>query len=355
MSNLAAVILSVFSCAAVACGQPAGTGKQAPAAQVQAPAPAPELKPKVIAPRPAPDPSKFAVIISGISGEEAYAKQFGKWSADLRAALVERLAFAEDHVTLLTEKPADGDLKSTAAEVRKAFAALKSAAGTDHSVFVFFIGHGTSDGKESKFNLVGPDISATEYAALIKAVPARRVVVVNMASASGDFIKPLSGAGHVTVTATRNGQEQNATHFAEYFIQALGSPEADTDKNGRISVLEAFDFAAKQTARFYETEKRLATEHPIFDDNGDGVGHDKPEAGDGSLAKATFFDSLPAQQAGGDAELKKLFDDRARLEAEVEQLKSQKEQMKADEYEAALEKLLLQLAELNQKIQARQK
>lgn len=304
-------------------------------------------------PKSTPDPSKYALIISGVSGEEEYAKKFATWSTDLRNALINKLGFAAENVTLLTES--NEQSKATAAEVRKVFTTLRSNCKPDHTVFIFMIGHGTSDGKEAKFNLVGPDITATEYAALTKALPAKRVVVVNMASASGDFIKPLSMPGHITITATRSGQETNATHFAEYFIAALTAKDSDADQNQRISVLEAFDYAKAQLERFYKEQNRLVTEHALIDDNGDGKGSEKTDQGDGGLAKITYFDSLLYQLAGGDVELQKYYGDRIRLETEVEQLKARKSQMKPEDYENELEKLLLQLAELNEKIKGKQK
>jgi len=307
------------------------------------------------APRLPPDPNKFAVIISGIGGDETYSTRFAKWTSDLRSALVERLGFAEERVTALTEKPAEEEQPCTADVVREVFGKLRDSVKPDNQVFIFFIGHGSFDGKTAMFNLMGRDLSAADYAQLIKALPTRKVVIVNMASASGEFIKPLSGAGHVVITATRSGQEQNATRFAEYFIAALGNPEADTDKNGRVSALEAFTYAAKLTSDYYEKKGLLATEHALLDDNGDGVGHAKADEGDGALAKTTYFDSLPLQQAGGDAELAKLFSDRLRLEGEIEQLKARKAQMNEDEYDAALEKLMIEFAKIGQAIKAKRK
>jgi hypothetical protein len=307
------------------------------------------------APRLPPDPNKFAVIISGIGGDETYSTRFAKWTSDLRSALVERLGFAEERVAALTEKPAEEEQPCTADVVREVFSKLRDSVKPDNQVFIFFIGHGSFDGKTAMFNLMGRDLSAADYAQLIKALPTRKVVIVNMASASGEFIKPLSGAGRVVITATRSGQEQNATRFAEYFIAALGNPEADTDKNGRVSALEAFTYAAKLTGDYYEKKGLLATEHALLDDNGDGVGHAKADEGDGALAKTTYFDSLPLQQAGGDAELAKLFSDRLRLEGEIEQLKARKAQMNEDEYDAALEKLLIEFAKISQDIKAKRK
>jgi chorismate mutase len=301
------------------------------------------------------DKNKYAVIISGISGEESYAKNFSEWTAKLRSSLTNNLGFAEDQVIVLSEKPGDKEKRASSEAVKQTFAALTSSAKSENQIFIFFIGHGSFDGKIAKFNLIGPDLSASDYAQLIGSLPTRNVVVVNMASASGEFIKPLSGNGRVIVTATRSGTETNATHFAEFFIDALGNKDADADKNGRVSVLEAFNYASKLTNDSYEKAGKLVTEHSLIDDNGDGAGHPKAESGDGALARTVYFDSIPQMQAGGDAELAKLFSERMRLEGEVGQLKERKGQMKEDEYETALEKLLVELAKVNQNIKARQK
>jgi hypothetical protein len=149
--------------------------------------------------------------------------------------------------------------------------------------------------------------------------------------------------------------EQNAPRFAEPFIEALGNSEADADKNGRVSALEAFEYANKLIAKQFEGKGTLLTEHALLDDNGDGAGHQQVEAGDGGLAKLTYFDSLPKQQAGGDPVLAKLFEDKLRLESEVERLKARKAQMNEDEFYNELEKPLLELARIGQTIRAQKK
>jgi hypothetical protein len=350
MRQTISTILMFLSIALPACAQDAPK-------KIRTEPPAQSKPAKIAVPKLPPDPNKFAVIISGIGGEEQYVKQFAEWTAQLRTAMLEQLGFADAHITVLTEKPEGSEQRCSAEVVRQTFVALRNSLKPDHQLFIFFIGHGSFDpgSKTAKFNLIGPDLSATDYAQLIQALPAKQIVVVNTASASGEFIKPLSGAGRIVVTATRSGMEQNAPHFGEYFIRALGNPDADGDKNSRVSVLEAFDYASRATAAFYQEKGRLATEHSLLDDNGDGAGHPKAEAGDGALARTTYFDSLPQQQAGGDAELAKLFAERLRLEGEVEQLKLRKAQMKEEEYEDELEKMLLELAKLNQSIKARQK
>ena len=296
------------------------------------------------------DRSKYAVVINGASGEPAYAKQFQQWTSSLRAALLGRFGFAADHVKVLTEKPSDAsEAPATAEEVKKLFTSLRTEVNADSLLFVFLIGHGSFD-KEAKFNLVGRDLSAGEYNTLLAALPTQRIVIFNMASASGEFIKPLAGKGRVIVTATRSGQENNATRFMEYFLAALKATDADADQDGHISVLEAFNYANRLTAEFYTRAGRLATEHALLEDNGDGVGHQKMEGGDGLLARATYIDSLSVAQAAANVATAKLMQDRKRLEGEIAQLIGRKSSMKEADYEKELERLFIELAKVNRAI-----
>lgn len=290
------------------------------------------------------DPNKFAVIINGAGGEPEYAKQFTEWTTQLNSVLAQRYGFDPQKIKVLSEKTA------TAVEVKSTFATLKSQLDANNVVFLFLIGHGSFDGKEAKFNLVGPDLSAADYNQLLTALPTRRIVVFNMASASGEFVKPLSAKGRIVVTATRNGQETNATRFAGFFINALSATDGDTDQDGHTSVLEAFVYATRLTDEFYKRAGRLATEHALLDDNGDGVGREKPEAGEGLLARATYLDSLSTGEAAANAATGRLMKERTRLEGEIEQLIARKGNMAEAEYEATLERLFIELAKINRSI-----
>lgn len=301
------------------------------------------LAPAVWAQKKAPaDPNKFAVILVGAGGEEAYAKQFEQWTTQLRSTLAEDFAFDPKNLTVLPN--------AKATDVKDAFTQLKSKLEPNNVLFVFLIGHGSFDGKESKFNLVGPDLAASEYNTLLTALPTKRVVVFNMASASGEFVKSLSAKGRIVITATKSGQETNATRFAGFFIAALRAPDADTDQDGHTSVLETFVYANRLTADFYARAGRLATEHALLDDNGDGVGREKAEAGEGLLARATYLDSLSVDEAAATAATGRLLKERTRLEAEIEQLIARKGNMPETEYEATLERLFIQLAKVNRSI-----
>jgi hypothetical protein len=296
------------------------------------------------------DSNKFAVVIIGAGGEEPYAQQFAQWSTDLTKVLNSRYGFDNDRVKILAEKPQPNQLRATAEEVRRTFAALKSELSPENVLFVFLIGHGSFDGKEAKFNLIGPDLSSQDYNTLLAQLPTRRIVLFNMASASGEFIKSLSAKGRIIITATRSGQETNATRFPGFLINALNAADADTDQDGHISVLEAFTYANRLTAEFYTRAGRLSTEHALLEDNGDGVGHERPEAGEGLLARATYLDSLSGEQAAASATTAKLLKERERLEGEIEQAIARKSALPESEYEALLEKLFVELAKVNRSI-----
>jgi hypothetical protein len=295
------------------------------------------------------DPNKFCLVINGAGGDPAYASQFETWTNELTTLLASRFGFATKQLKVLSEKSPAG-MTPTAENVKQAFAVLKSELQPENALFVFFIGHGSYDGKESKFNLVGPDLSATEYGTLLTALPTKRVVVFNMSSASGEFARSLSAKGRIVITATKSGQETNATRFAGFFIEALKATDSDTDQDGHISVLEAFVYANRLTSEFYTRAGRLATEHALLEDNGDGVGREKPENGEGLLARATYLDSLSYEQAAANAVTAKLLRERARLEGEIEQLIGQKANLTETVYETSLEKLFIELAKINRSI-----
>jgi hypothetical protein len=123
----------------------------------------------------------------------------------------------------------------------------------------------------AKFNLRGPDLTATELALDLQPFT-RPLVIINAASASAPFMNLLKGPDRIVVTSTRSGYQQNYARFGLYLAEAIADPRGDLDKDGQTSVLEAYISAAQSVAEFYKTEARLATEHALLDDNGDGRG-----------------------------------------------------------------------------------
>jgi hypothetical protein len=298
---------------------------------------------------------RFALVVSGASGGEPYTAQQAKWRAALLSALRERFGIDASRIVALgeTAEPGTADAKAaTAAEVRRAFASYARLKQED-TLLVVLIGHGTADTDEAKFNLVGPDLSAAEWRDLVRPIRGR-VVFVNTSSASFPFLERLSGPRRVVITATDSIAQKFVTVFPEYFIQALVDPAADIDKNGRISIWEAFSAASVAVRQHYEQRGQLTTERALLDDNGDGVGREAgTPGGDGSLASRVYLDAHVGPEVATDPVLVELLQRRASLEADVDELRTRKPLMPAADYAAEFERLMIDLARVSREIRRR--
>jgi hypothetical protein len=212
---------------------------------------------------------------------------------------------------------------------------------------LILIGHGSADGVEYKFNLVGPDISAASLAALCNRVAAKRQPIVNATSSSGGSIPAFQRAGRAVIASTKSGTEKNATVFARYFVEALQDPAADVDKNESVSALEAFQYAERKTNEYYTSQKRLATEHAVFGDTGKGepVRAAAADIGEGRLlASLTLVRFGEAQKAALDPAKRDLLAKKEDFERQIDVLKYQKAAMSQTEYDQQLKALLVGLA-----------
>ena len=302
------------------------------------------------------------LIVTGVAGEPQYADQFFTQATTMIDALKTRFGVPDSDVVYLAENPARDAARikaaSTKENIERELTALGARSKTGDVLFVMLIGHGNGDGTTSKFAIPGPDITANDVARVLDGIGGPTIAVVNAASASGGFVAALSGPNRVIVTATKSDMERNETRFATYFIQAYSSDVADTDKDGRVSVLEAFDYARREVARAYESEHHLLTEHAQLDDNGDKKGTAAPDAksADGSLARRVFFGgkagsvAAAAHAASNDPRVAALEREKDSIETKLDSLRRRKASMDSTAYEKALEDLLVQLAEKNKAI-----
>lgn len=288
------------------------------------------------------------LVVSGIGGEEAYAQQFRDWSLQMLDAADAQLGLPRERVVWLCESP-ERDPERCAGESRReavleAFARLAGGDG-DAPLLVLLIGHGTARDGRALFNLPGPDLSAEDLAQALDAFAGRRIAVVNTAPASAPFARWLAGAQRVVITATASEAENDHTRFAGHFVAAFAGSAADADKDGQVSLLEAFRFAAGEVAREYTGKQQLATEHAMLEDSGDGQGSREPslDGRDGSLAAQ--FNLALARGADSDSPLLRALHREAReLVAQVATLRRQRVALSPQRYEQALEELLLALA-----------
>ena len=297
----------------------------------------------------------FLLIVVGLAGDPEHGKTFQAWGASLAQAS-SRLGVPPERLVYLVDKPGAESKGVTGAptrdEIAKAFEKFAREAGPEDVVFVTLIGHGSFADRTARFNLPGPDMSAADFNAQLRKLPTKQIVFVNASSSSGPFVEELSGPGRTIVTATRNGAEQYATLFGGYFVDALTTSEtADLDKNKRVSILEAFNYAKAEVARAYEKQGLLSTEHALLDDNGDKEGSQAPGVAgkDGKISpdgKVAGILSFSAAGAGlpSDPKLRALYQERLDLERQVENLRLLKDSMPPEKYTAALERLATALA-----------
>ena len=301
---------------------------------------------------------RWAILISGVSGDPELQQIYLKEINDLYSVLTDSLGFPRSQVSVLFEDPSKNpgiiQRKSTRDELQSLCRDFAARVQKNDLIFVFIEGHGNYDGKAYKLNLVGPDPTAEDLAAMLYSIPAQRFIIMNATNCSGGSIPALSREGTIIITATKSGMETNQTHAAQFFIDAFKNNAADSDKNGRVSLMEAFSYTKKKVEEYFQAGDNLQTEHTVLDDNGDGKAQNQPlpENGEGLIAKTTFLDAgVPVlNRAGLTPEQQKLAAEAQSIETQIETLKYAKAGMPETDYEKKLEELLVKLAQINAKL-----
>jgi hypothetical protein len=285
----------------------------------------------------------FYVIVAGIGGEPDYEQRFTAAANDLDRVFKSAGPVARVY-TLVGPQ-------ATAARFRDTINTIEREAKADDDFVLILIGHGSFDGVEYKFNLPGPDVTAAEIAAMCDRIASRRQLIVDTTSASGGAIEALEKPGRAVIAATKSGTEKNATVFARYWVDAFEDPSADADSSDSISAMEAFLFASEKTAAFYDAEKRLATEHAVFND----VGHGEPvrEAGNGQgmlLSSFTLLRLGASQLVLNNPAKRALLDEKEELEQKIDILKYRKAAMDPADYKKQLTEALIELSKVQEKL-----
>jgi hypothetical protein len=315
-------------------------------------------------PGPAAGQDTHLLVVVGLGGDPEYRETFHGWAVDLTTTAVERLGMAPERIGYLGERPEDHPEliqdRSTRENLASRLAGMARDAGPRDRILVVLIGHGTGSRDAAQFNLPGPDLTPEALDVMLRDFPTQTVGVVNTTPSSGPFVQGLSGPNRVIMTATRTAQEGNETQFGAFFVGALKGEGSDLDKDGRISLLEAFEFTRLEVQRYYDEQNLLSTEHAQLDDNGDGVGVSEvgDESSDGWLARSFWLGSFSALSAAApdsitDPEILRLYEERADLERRIQQLRALRGQMEESRYEQELEDLLVGLALKNREIRAK--
>lgn len=292
------------------------------------------------------------VIVSGLGGHPKYAQSFAKLATTLAGAAHQRFGIPDSAILWFAEDSASKDPHfrgvSTKVNVERAMQRIADHAKPGEQFVLVLIGHGSGEGDDSKISIPGPDLSAADFARLLGRFTAQKTAFIDLTSASGDMIPTVAAPNRVVITATKSGFERNESHFGEHFVAALSNDVADTDKDGRVSLLEAFRYAVAETKRSYESDSRLQTEHAQLEDRGEKLGTDTPDGktGEGVFARRFFLDAgnIASLAGSNDPRLGTLYTERFAIEEQIETLKQKKSAMTPDAYDNALEQLLVDLA-----------
>jgi hypothetical protein len=271
------------------------------------------------------------LVITGVPGDQEYAEKFQKWATTFIDAAKKKDAVPDANVTLLADKQA------TKAGIEKAFADLGAKAKPADAVIVLLLGHGSFNGTTAAFNNFGPDLTVEEWNKLLGRLPSQRVAFVDTTSSSGAFLPAIGAPGRVVITATKTGGERNETQFPEFFVAAYADPSADRDRNGHVSVAEAFEYAKGKVAQAVQQKGLILTEHAVMDEGG-GTG----------LAAQLFLGTGRAEGAlavdRSDPAMNKLAEEKDAIDQQIAALRLKKSSMDEAQYDAQLEKLLTDLA-----------
>jgi hypothetical protein len=272
------------------------------------------------------------LIVTGLAGEPQYGLKFHATALAVYQAAKNKWGVADSSLIYLADDPtADPQrikARSTKEDIQNAFLALSHRVAAGDVLVVFLLGHGSGEGPASAVNVSGPDPTAADYASWLAGFAKQTVVFVNASSASGDFVPVLAGPGRIVMTATKTAFERNESVFAGFLADGLSLGSADSDKDGRISVLEAFQFAKQETAKSYTDANKIMTEHAQLSDS--------------TLAQLVRFG---AAATSSDPKVAALQTELRDLQDQLTLLKSRKAQMDSAKYDSELERLLIAIAE----------
>jgi len=300
-----------------------------------------------------PETTKYAVIMAGPTVGEQNKSTFRQWAFSLHDILVRDYGYSSDTVVLLYDR-GDSDFNGgqridgavDQAGIKSALSELRERTKAGDQITLYLIGHGSGAEAEAKFNIVGPDITGIEFARMLDQFDQQDMIIINTTSASYGFSTSLSSEGRVVISSTRSPSERYDPVFSRYFIEALDSRNGDRDKNNRVSMLEAFEYARSNVEAWYGEQGRLASEHAGLDDNGDALFTLDPAAdeADGRLAEIAYIDTFIDSDVNLSPQARNLKARMGELERSVFILRGRKADYLEADYWRQMEQLLVELA-----------
>ncbi|MDA2934331.1 hypothetical protein MYX82_08300 [Acidobacteria bacterium AH-259-D05] len=290
---------------------------------------------------------RICLIITGLGGMPEYEENFLSWGSGTETVFRDQMNSTVYYLDGRKQKKPD---------ILQTFNQISSSGPFDE-VWIFLIGHASHDNRHYKFNISGPDLTDDEIKAFLDSLGDTRVFLIAATSTSGILASKLSQENRVIITATKSEFEKQPPLFMSFFLEAITSTKADTDKSGRVSLLEAYLFSHQKVADWFEEKGRIQTEHSLLEDNGrvrlgekQGTLEENPSSR-GTLLASMAYLSAPLEQLYSSPDAEELASQRVQIEREIEDLKFRKNQLLEDEYYRTLEELLIKLATMSERIE----
>lgn len=279
--------------------------------------------------------STHLVVIAGVSGEARIGTEWHGMAMALATAATQKFGIPAARVVVL-EQDSTRDAprvqgRSSKATIDRVLGNLARTLTATDRLVVILMAHGSALGTETRVNLPGPDMTPADFARLLAPATAPTIAFIHTGSASGEFAAALAGPRRIVITATKSAKEQNETIFPGPFVRALTTDTGDTDKDGRVSLLEAFTYAQLEVEQVFAKGSLLPTEHPVLSDGADGG------------RARTFF--LAAAGGSGAPASAAALQARAEVQSRIDALRARRSTMSEDTYLNALEPLIVELAE----------
>ncbi|MCU0650419.1 MAG: hypothetical protein MUF00_20705 [Gemmatimonadaceae bacterium] len=275
------------------------------------------------------------VVITGVSGEARIKTEWHGIATAIATAATTRLGLASSRVTVLDEDStaATGWMsgRSNRAGIERTLGALARSLSAADRLVIVIMAHGSSLSGPTRVNLPGPDMTPADFARVLAPATAPELAVIHTGSASAEFATALGGPRRIVITATKSEREQNETLFPGPFTRAITTDAGDADKDGRVSLLEAFTFAKQEVEQVFAKGNLLPTEHPVLTDGAEG-----------GRARGFFLADARATSSSASAAA---LEARAAVQARLDALRARRGTMSEDEYLQALEPLILELIE----------
>ena len=272
------------------------------------------------------------MIVGGLGGEPKYQETFDKEVQQLAA--VARRTTGDARVAVLSGEHA------TKAAVEKLLGSERAKVKASDTFALILVGSRQLRRRAIQAESAGTGHRRRRALEAARRDPARSQLIVEYDERERRDAREWAGNGRMLITATRSGFERNATHFAEHWAKALADGSADVDKNGVITAQEAFDYASREVADGFSKAGTLATEHPQL--KGDG-------------AARFVVARLQSAPLPSTPELAALDRQKSALEDKIADLRQRRESMAPDAYLNELQGLLVQLADVQAKIDEAQK